>query len=110
MSVKVTSHTAEVVNLINNQNNIALRLFLEDVHKNANNRTPMKEGNLRKRVRKSVSGNKGEIEWDSHYAIYQENPRKRFKYTTPGTGPHFAENAVSEAMENLPSIISKVSR
>ena len=54
MSVKVTSRTAEVLMEVNTKTNVALRLALEDIHRNSNSITPMKTGDLRTKVSKSV--------------------------------------------------------
>ena len=107
MSVKVTSNTAEVLMKVNTQTNVALRLALEDIHRNSNSITPMKTGDLRTKVSKSVIGNQGIITWESPYAIYQENPRMNFKYTTPGTGGQYAKKSVEKTMQNFPDILMK---
>lgn len=108
MSVRVDSNTNEVILRVTSNAEVAIRMFLEDVHKNSTEITPMRTGELRKRIRKSVSGKTGEIQWQSNYAIYQENPSRKFKYTTPGTGPHYAEKAVKKAVDNFSKIISEV--
>lgn len=42
---------------------------------------------------KQVLGLHGKVIWGKNYAGFQE--RKQYQnYTTAGTGPHFAENAV----------------
>ena len=56
---------------------------------------------------KQVLGLKGKIVWGKNYAIYQESKQYR-NYTTPGTGPHFAENSVKEVVRNSESIAKKV--
>ena len=108
MSVKVNSKTPEVIDRVQNQASLSVRLFIEEAHKTSNDITPMKTGELRKRVLKSISGTSGEIEWKSNYASFQENPLKKFNYTTPGTGPHFAEKSIKRTVEKLPEIIREV--
>lgn len=93
MSVKVNDNTATLVTDSLRGANLALRFMLEDIERVAQPVTPKKEGNLRKDILKSVLGLRGTIKWQKGYAIFQE--KKQFRnYTTPGTGPHFAENSV----------------
>ena len=113
MSVKVIDKTTQVKANVANGVPIAIRLMLEDIHKNSVLKTPMaKTHNLRNQVRKPmVSNNKGFIEWMVHYADVQEkgyryDPRTGRKivfrnYTTPGTAAHFAENAVKMTMKDF---------
>lgn len=64
----------------------------------------MDTGNLRAQVMERVDGNRGYIQWNANYAIYQEagaSGGKRWHYTTEGTGAHFAENAVMDVAKNL---------
>ena len=97
MSVKITDNTHNVENMITQKGNIFLRLFAEDVVKISEPNTPKKVGNLRRDVLKEVLGLAGKIKWVKEYVGYQE--KKQFKhYTTPGTGPHFAENAIDSAI------------
>lgn len=113
MSVRVINKTTTVKSNIQSGISLAIRLMLDDVHKNSVLKTPMADTHdLRNRVRKvMVSQNKGFIEWMVHYANVQEkgwryDPRTGKKvifrnYTTPGTGAHFAENAVKMTMQNF---------
>lgn len=80
-----------------------MRQLLEDIHKTSRPITPKLTGDLRGDVRKKVSklGHTiiGIIEWQRPYAWYQERgytsgPVKR--YTTPGTGAHFAAKSVKK--------------
>lgn len=93
MSVKVTDNTNTII--LNKQRGtaLALRYMLDDIHKQANLTTPRDKGNLRNDVIKQVIGLKASITWSKNYAIYQEEKQFR-NYTTGGTGPHFARNAV----------------
>lgn len=95
MSVKVDDNTATIVTDSLKGANLALRFMLDDIDRVANPVTPKKEGNLRRDLFKSVQGLRGTIKWQKGYAAVQE--KKQFKnYTTPGTGPHYAENAVKK--------------
>ena len=68
-------------------------------------KTPKKSGRLRMDVVKQVLGLAAKVVWGKKYGVYQET--KRFKkYTTPGTGPHFAENAAKD----LPPLTEKVAK
>ena len=100
MSVKVTSNVNNIIMSNDKKISMAIRLMLDGVDKNANPNTPKKKGNLRNDILKQVLGKQGIIIWRKEYASYQED--KQFKnYTTPGTGPHFAENAITEeAIDN----------
>lgn len=82
---------------------VGMRQLLEDIHRTSRPITPKLSGDLRGDVRKKVSklGHKviGIIEWQRPYAWYQERgytngPVRR--YTTPGTGAHFAEKSVKK--------------
>lgn len=111
MVATIKSNTARLKAKMSFDNQYRLRRIIEDVHMNANEKTPMKYGPLRAAVLKTVeSGNKGVIEWREPYAQIQEkgghgdpddliNFRPFMNYTTPGTGPHFAENAVEKAVK-----------
>ncbi len=93
MSYKVNSNTAQLNNEFENKVSLAIRLMLEDIHRISIPGTPREHGNLRADVLKNVQRRRGTIAWTKNYAIYQE--KKQFSnYTTPGTGPHFAEGSV----------------
>jgi len=80
--------------------------MLEGIDKTAGPRTPKDKGNLRNDVLKSVIGRKATIAWTKEYAIYQEE--KQFaNYTTPGTGPHFAKNAVQAVTDDAEQYFKK---
>lgn len=106
MSVKITDNTATIVTDNLRNANLALRFMVEDVERIARPVTPKKMGNLRKDILKTVIGLRGTIKWDKKYAIYQE--KKQFKnYTTPGTGPHYAENSVKQVVDNAEKYFKK---
>lgn len=102
-SVRVIDNTDLVNFLVKTRVSTVNRLLLEEAHMISLHRTPMKTGALRTMVQKVVDGESGEIRWNAPYAIYQEE--KQFtNYTTPGTGPHFAESAMQGAMDKLQDI------
>jgi hypothetical protein len=57
--------------------------------------TPKKTSALRRDALKQVLGLRATIQWSNEYAAKMEDIEFKH-YTTPGTGPHFAENAVKE--------------
>ena len=76
---------------------LALRFMANDIKREAEPVTPKLSGMLRSNVRVNAGGNTVSIKWGQKYAAYQERgytsgPVRR--YTTPGTGAHFAENSV----------------
>lgn len=75
---------------------LALRFIAGAIKSEATPNTPMLAGPLRQNVRINSGGKRASIHWGQRYAQYQERgytsgPVRR--YTTPGTGAHFAENA-----------------
>lgn len=101
MSVKITDNSERIKSENDNKTSLGIRFIVQAVHRTANPRTPKKEGNLRADVIEAVVGKHGKITWTKDYAVWQEN--KQFKnYTTPGTGPHFAEQSVAKVVEDSP--------
>lgn len=101
MSVKVTSNVPQIKAEVNRNAALSLRFIVEDIQQISEPNTPMKTGDLRRNVLKQVLGLHGLIKWLKDYAIYQE--AKQFtNYTTPGTGPHYAEDAVNRGVERAP--------
>lgn len=117
MPATITDNTANVKFQLENGLGLAIRMMLDDVYVSANPNTPQKYGDLRARViRKMESNTRGAIQWQSNYAEVQEKGYRQTKdgriiqfrnYTTPGTGPHYAQNAV-EQLESLPVYLQKV--
>ncbi len=98
MSVKIKSNVRKIISDTDVKVNVAIRYALEDIDDMASPNTPKDKGNLRRDTLKQVLGKRGTIMWKKEYAIYQEE--KQFgRYTTPGTGPHFARNAVKKAID-----------
>lgn len=103
MSYKLTDNTSTFKNSVTQKASIFLRLAAEAIVNTSTKKTPMKTGRLRADVLKQVLGLNGKVIWGKNYAVYQET--KQFKnYTTPGTGPHFAEDAVNEIVKNSGAI------
>ena len=107
MSVKVTDNTNNVVNTINAKANIFLRTFADVVLKTSQPKTPKRGGFLRRDVLRQVLGLKGKIEWRKSYAAKMETRQFRH-YTTPGTGPHYAENAIKDSISKSRTIAKSV--
>lgn len=113
MSVRVNDNTGNVYNLTKQRASIFLRTAAEQIVQSSSPKTPRDKGNLRQDVLKTVSGLKGRIEWRKGYAEYQERGSRRDgsrrvkNYTTPGTGPHYAQNAV-ERIVGLTANIAKL--
>lgn len=106
VSVNVTDNSVKVKIDTKQSASLALRYILEDIQRTSEPRTPKREGNLRRNTNISVQGLSGVIAWMANYAIYQES-KQYTNYTTPGTGPHFAENAVKTIVENSNSYFEK---
>lgn len=106
MSVRVTDNTSSVFGKIQQGGSLFLRMMAEQIVSISEPNTPKKEGFLRRDVIKQVLGLHGKVIWTKKYAIYQEE--KQFaNYTTPGTGPHFAKNAVNEAIKDTATVAKK---
>lgn len=99
MSVRVINNMPKILADFNNSGSLAFRFLVDDVHRIANPNTPKDKGPLRDTVQKEVQGLKAKITWTRRYAAIQETTQFR-NYTTPGTGPHFAENAARAGSKN----------
>lgn len=94
---KTTDNTEQIISEMNNKKALAVRFMLDAIHRESRPKTPMLTGQLRGDVTKRLTGAKGSIRWGKKYAWYQERgytSGKVRRYTTAGTGAHFAENAV----------------
>ena len=103
MAYRYTDNTRRVEAEHRNVTWLALTYALNDIHREANSKTPKKFGPLRADVTKTVQGNRGKIKWGRRYAYWQERgytSGKVRKYTTPGTGAHFARNAAMKVISN----------
>lgn len=106
MGYKVTDNTGNVQNKIRISASIFLRNAAEEIDKIAHPNTPKRGGDLRDKILKEVLGLSGKIKWKMEYAAIQEVKQFR-NYTTPGTGPRFARNAVEKAVANTQQIAKK---
>lgn len=102
MSVTIENHTAYIKSSIENNVDLAIRLMLEDIHREANPITPYRQGALRTMVLKGLDGpHSGYIVWNAPYAEYQERGYTTgpvTHYTTPGTHAHFASESVEKVV------------
>jgi len=106
MSVKITDNTAKIILDTTRKSNLALRLMAEHIQDIAEPNTPRDTGDLRRNVLKRVLGLHGVIQWRQKYASILEG--KQFaNYTTAGTGPHYAENAVNAGVKDTDKIFRK---
>lgn len=117
MSVKIEDNSKRVIAILRNRAVYTLRLFADDVKKESTPKTPKKEGDLRKLVlissKAHANGAKATILWDRKYAQYQERGMRKDgshkvrNYTTPGTGPHYAENAVKKKIKHFSKYVEQ---
>ena len=106
MSVKITDNTKQVNNNIAVKTSIFLRLMTDEIVKISTPKTPKREGYLRRDVTKQVLGLNAKIVWEKNYAARME--RVQFaNYTTPGTGPHYAEDSVKEAGKRIAEVAKR---
>lgn len=98
MSVSVVDNTPAIVRGNQSKITLAIRLMLDDIDADSNGRTPKRYGDLRKNKLKQALGKHGTIIWQQKYAAKQEDVQAAH-YTTPGTGPHFAEQGVKTVVE-----------
>lgn len=98
MKVVFNDNSNIVKNRIINSSAMALRLIMDDVHRESNPKTPMKGGHLRAAVSKRMeTPTRAVMDWNAPYAAYQERgytsgPVRN--YTTPGTSAWFAKDSV----------------
>jgi hypothetical protein len=106
MSVKVTDNTAQIVRDMTINANVFLRNMADEIVDIADPVTPKKTGDLRRTVLRQVLGTNGKVVWTRGYAAIQETKQFR-RYTTPGTGPHYAEGAVKKAIDKTEQVAKK---
>lgn len=107
MSVKIIDNTSQISSNTEQRASIFLRTAADEMINISTPKTPKDKGNLRNDILKQVLGLKGKVVWNKNYAVFQEKKQYR-NYTTPGTGPHFAENAAKELVTRTESIARKV--
>lgn len=93
----IVDRTSSVISTIQQRGSVFLRNVAEEIVSESTPRTPKKTGQLRRDILKQVLGLKGKVVWNKRYASIQETKQFR-NYTTPGTGPKFAENAVRKVV------------
>lgn len=87
---------------IDNHFGVALQQIGQAVIREAEPNTPKKTGKLRRSADVTKEGNRQvSVEWTADYAEDQElgiasNGKPIQRYTTPGTGAHFARNAINK--------------
>lgn len=106
MSVSVTDRTPAVRADFQRKANLALRLMLDAIDRTSLARTPKRHGDLRNNKLKQVLGLHAVIQWRQRYAAIQEDIQHR-NYTTPGTGSHYAQNAVREVVRDAQTYFRK---
>jgi hypothetical protein len=107
MSVTVTDYTPRVKETLQQKASIFLRMMSEEILAISTPKTPRDTGQLRGQVSRQVLGLTGKMTWERPYAMVQE--ATQFKhYTTSGTGPHYAENAVKEGISRTGDVARKV--
>lgn len=107
MAVKIIDNTKEINQFFKQKGSIFLRSMADEMQKEAKPNTPKDKGNLRRDILKQVLGLKGKVVWRQNYGVYQET--KQYKnYTTPGTGPRFAENAAKSLPKKTNTIAKRV--
>lgn len=100
-------HTADAELLITRSATELPRMFVEQFKKNVIPLTPMRSGALRRSIVTQVIGYEANIAWRLPYAIDQDagvdqkTGRVYKKYTTPGTGPHFKDQALALTMRQV---------
>lgn len=108
MSVRLEDNTKLLEHQIKVRANIFLRKVADEIVSRSEPNTPKKTGSLRRSTLKTVNGLKGRVEWRKAYAARLEEKRFR-NYTTPGTGPHYAEDAVRATVKDT-KIIARRAR
>ena len=107
MSVRITDNTPQIKSMFSIKASIFLRRMADQIVKISTPKTPKKTGDLRRGVVKQVLGLKGTIKWGKNYAVHQETKKFR-NYTTPGTGPNFAVDAVKKGANKTSAVARSV--
>lgn len=106
MGVQIKDNTPKIKSDMNQRASLFVRFMAEEIVDDSEKHTPKKMGNLRQDILRQVLGLKGKIIWGKGYAAIQETKQFR-NYTTPGTGPHFAENAVKGSRGKVSDVARK---
>lgn len=105
-SVKVESNKEQVSLTLRQNGSVFLRLMTDEIVRISEPATPKRTGRLRKDILKQVLGLNGIISWEKEYAAKQEETQFKH-YTTAGTGPHYAENAVRSGINQTQEIAQR---
>jgi hypothetical protein len=103
MSVSYTDNTVFIQAQQRQTAAIGLRLLMSEIARFSEPKTPRRYGSLRRNKTIQVLGLTAALRWNVKYAAKQESTKYRH-YTTAGTGPHFAENAVRKGVGQARSI------
>lgn len=106
MATKITDNTTRITRDTEVKSSIFLRLMADTIVSISEPKTPKDTGRLRADVIKQVLGLSGKIIWGKDYAVYQETKQFR-NYTTPGTGPRFAEDSVHQGVDKTASVAKR---
>lgn len=114
--MRIVSNRAELVAMMSNRAIYANSLWAHDIKRSSLAQTPLKSHQLRASIKTPAQGTKQRIIWDQPYAQYQERGMRydgthQIKnYTTAGTGPWFAKNAVKKSLKKLPNYFAEASQ
>ncbi|MFA9228861.1 MAG: hypothetical protein ACEQR7_10625 [Agathobacter rectalis] len=105
--VRITDNTLHVGSDIAQKASIFLRTAAERIVIESTPNTPLKTSRLRNDILKQALGLNAKITWSKKYAAFQEE-KQYAHYTTAGTGPHYALNAVKKIVADTMSIARSV--
>lgn len=105
--MQIKDNTGQINGSLQQKASIFLRTMADELVSISKPKTPKKSGRLRMDILKQVLGLKGKVVWGKGYAIYQETKQFR-NYTTPGTGPKFAEKSAKELPNRTNNVAKKV--
>ena len=106
MSVTITDHSVSIEQDLTVKASVFLRAMADVIVDISTPKTPKDSGRLRADVLRQVLGLNGKLKWMKKYAGIQEVKQFR-NYTTAGTGPHYAENAVKEGVRRTNTVAKK---
>lgn len=101
---KFEDNSKYIMALMQNRKFLFGQYMASDIKRRAISITPNKYGNLHTQIYVKGYGETTSITWRMPYAAYQERGMRADgthvvrNYTTPGTGPHFAQQSVHETL------------
>lgn len=112
MSYKIKSNSQQIQKELQQNAATFLRAMADKIIDIGRPITPASTKNprLKNDILRQVLGSNLIMKWDKKYAAYQERGRRLDgsrpikHYTTPGTGAHFAERSVHEAIKHTHEI------